>query len=83
MVEEIDNGAVVIARVKDWSRKAPMESANLKEKVNVPVEIGVPKITPVDELSVKPGGRFPLSKPIERDPLPPEDAKSILYAWPI
>ena len=61
----------------------PAESVTLTVNEDVPVVVGVPEITPVDELRVKPAGSDPLAMAqVVYEPVPPEAAKVSEYALP-
>lgn len=58
--EEPDDDAGLIVIEKFCVADAPVESVTIAEKLSVAAAVGVPLMTPVDELSVSPDGSEPV-----------------------
>lgn len=60
-----------------------LESVTVTAKAEVPLDVGVPEITPVEELSVSPAGKLPAVTAHVYPGVPPEASNPPLYCVPV
>src|SRR5262245_11374087 len=72
VVVTTDGGAPAkTVMVTDWVAAAPLASVAEREAVKAPATVGVPETTPLEELTVTPGGSWPPATPKVMGALPP------------
>lgn len=59
-----------------------LESPSWRVKLAVPATVGVPEMTPVDALNVRPAGSDPAEMLVVRGAVPPAETMVVEYATP-